>query len=122
MKKHIMALLLILGAANGFAQEPMESIAGSPIDSQRAKVLIDEDILDQKGVEFFNALAKHSQLYSFLLSLERGVPEIAKQLKYLALLNEAHLTNQTLSHLLIALNHNNQLLETFINKGERLDG
>jgi hypothetical protein len=122
MNRFILVLSLLFGLNSGFAQVPIDSNANYPIGTQQTNSFIDDDLLGQKGVEFFNALAKQSQLYSFLLSLDSGVPAIARQLKYVALLNEAHLTNQLLSHMLSTLNHNNQLLHHFISKGESMDG
>ena len=122
MKSFILAYTLILGATQALAEIPIESLPGSPSGSQRVKVISGDDVLGQNGVTYFNELLKKSELYAYLVSIEREVPDIAKSLEYLASFREAHLANQTLSHLLIALNQNNRLLEKIIEKGGGMNG
>ncbi len=128
----ILAISLLVVAMNGFAQLPMdttgfaqipmESTANPPIASPSEKDLFDDHILGHKGVEYFKLLSKQSQLYAYLFALSEVVPEMARQVEFVALFNEAHQTNQNLSHLLIALSTNNQLLEKLVQKGEAKNG
>ena len=114
----MMAFLLFCGSEGSFAQtvnEPSEPTAHQPV-----LLALSEDILGQSGVEFFNDTAKSSSLYAFLLRLNEGVPQIAKTLEYVSLLNEVHCVNQTLTQLLLETQKNNQLLShLLLTKGGR---
>lgn len=122
MNQLIMALTLILGSQAGLAGVPMATNEQPCSSIQGSSLVVDNELIGQKGVYFFGNILKNSRLYGFLLSLESNVPELAGQLKYLALLNEAHLANQTLTQLLVELKKNNQLLEHHNHKGGAMDG
>jgi hypothetical protein len=85
--------------------------------------LTDNIMIGQKGVDYFRSVLKGSQLYTFLISLDSGVPQIARQVEYVALLNEVHRANQTLTQLLVEVQKNNHLLsQNKFNKGGVMDG
>lgn len=85
--------------------------------------LTDNIMIGQKGVDYFRSVLKGSQLYTFLISLDSGVPQIARQVEYVALLNEVHRANQTLAQLLVEVQKNNHLLsQNKFNKGGVMDG
>ena len=85
--------------------------------------LTDNIMIGQKGVDYFRSVLKGSQLYTFLISLDSGVPQMARQVEYVALLNEVHRVNQTLAQLLVEVQKNNQLLsQNKFNKGGAMDG
>lgn len=122
MNQLIMALSLILGSHTGFAHSSLAANEQSCSSIQGSTLLADNEMMGQKGVDFFGTILKKNRLYAFLLALDVNVPQVAKQLEYVALLNEVHLANQTLSQILAALQKNNQLLEHGIHKGGAMDG
>jgi hypothetical protein len=118
MNQMIMALILIVSSCTGEAQLPKafsEVLYESKKDS---RPLVISDILGKKGVDLFKRLMTSSDLYPLLLALDREVPEVSEEARYVALLNEVHLANQTLSELLVELRKNNHMLEgTVIQEG-----
>lgn len=122
MKQLIMALTFILGSHAGFAHMSLAANKQSCSSIQGSNLIADHEMMGQKGVDLFGSILKKSEMYAFLLALDSNVPQIAKQLEYVALLNEAHLANQTLSQMVEALQKNNQLLEHHIHKGGAVDG
>ena len=122
MNKLIMVLALLLGSDAGFANASRVINDNSYSPTQGSSLLVDNDMVGQNGVHFFGSILKNSSLYNFLLSLDDSVPQMAKQLEYVALLNEVHLANQTLSQILVALQKNNHLLEHFAQRGGAMNG
>ena len=68
------------------------------------------------GVQMFNETMKQSPLYSLLLMLDSETSLVAKNAKYVVMVNEAHQTNVTLTQLLAVTQKNNQLLEQLLIK------
>ncbi|MDP1615082.1 MAG: hypothetical protein Q8L68_04725 [Methylococcales bacterium] len=118
MNQMIMALILIVSSCTGEAQLP-KAFSEQLYESKKdIKPLIISDILGQKGVDLFKRLVTSGDLFALLLALDREVPDVSEEARYVALLNEVHLANQTLSELLVELRKNNRMLgRTIIQEG-----
>jgi hypothetical protein len=125
MNQTILALLLLFGSYNAFAETPIVINANSPLVSHESNMFADWGRLGkegEKGTEWFSELMNKSKTFALLVTLESAVPNQTRQLKYLALLSEVHQINQTLFQLLAALTSNNRLIEKSIHIGRAMDG
>ncbi|MDP3268079.1 MAG: hypothetical protein Q8M40_03435 [Legionella sp.] len=78
---------------------------------------------DEKDVAYFKHILSNERLYALLLSLENEVPEAAKSVEFVALFQKLDTTNRLLTHLLVELRKNNQLLSQYtLKKGVAMDG
>ena len=78
---------------------------------------------DEKDVAYLKHILSNERLYALLLSLENEVPEAAKSVEFVALFQKLDTTNRLLTHLLVELRKNNQLLSQYtLKKGVAMDG
>ncbi|HAU0311402.1 TPA: hypothetical protein JBF89_13215 [Legionella pneumophila] len=122
MKTRILLLALALGSQFATATPMFSADEKSCSAVKGTNIYADNELIGQGGVDFYKTILSKSQLYTFLLSLESNTPQITKQLEFVALINEVHLANQTLSALLGAVEKNNALLERQARKGGAMDG
>ncbi|HEM6962632.1 TPA: hypothetical protein U2K06_002828 [Legionella pneumophila] len=123
MKKPIiLSLLLALGGQLALATPVFAADEKSCSAVKGTNIYADNDLIGQGGIDYFKTIVSKSRLYTFLLSLENTTPQITKQMEFVALINEVHTANQTLSALLAAVQQNNALLERQARKGGTMDG
>lgn len=123
MKKPIiLSLLLALGGHVALATPVFSADEKSCSAVKGTNIYADNDLIGQGGIDYFKTILSKSRLYTFLLSLENTTPQITKQMEFVALINEVHTANQTLSALLAAVQQNNALLERQARKGGTMDG
>lgn len=72
--------------------------------------LTDNQMNDQKDVDYFKKILTGGGLYALLLAMNTEVPDVAKSLEYVAMFKKLNATNRILSQILIELKKNNQLL------------
>ena len=122
MKKLILVFCLFAGAGSCLANTSMPSNARGVVASEVPGLIENNEMLGQKGVDFLGSIAKTSRLYVYLMSLSSNVPEISRQLEFVALFNEAHATTQELSQIKLELQKMNQLLAYQYKRGQAMNG
>lgn len=118
MNRLIIGLALIMGSFASVANASAVVNEEAPIHAQGVGLVADNQLLGQRGVDFLEGITKGSRLYAFLLMLDTNVPEITKQIEFVALFNELHFANENLLQLLAATEKNNKLLKYLIHEGE----
>lgn len=122
MNQMIVALIILLNSHSGQAVLP-KNFGEQPLNPRKStSTLMLSDIIGQQGIDLFQRILSEGNLYTLLLALNQKTPEIAQQAKYIALLNEIHLANQTLSSLLVELKNNNRMLKQTITGEGTSDG
>lgn len=117
MKQLILAVWLLVGSTLGVAGTVMASNEMAMHNLKPSFLEEKNDMLGQKGVEYLDGILKNSKSYAYLVRLNTVSPELATQVKTVALLNEIHAINQNLSQLLVEAQKNNQMLTRYTAKG-----
>lgn len=107
MKPFILFFMVLLGQGVTFAGAPHGANAADPHPTPKVEVTLNN--LDP--VAMFQEVMENSTLYAMLSVLNASEPDVAKNVEYVALFNEAHAINQTLNRLLTEIKQQNHLLQ-----------
>ena len=116
MKKILLPMMLGLSLNANVVSA--DSVQENRVDLTSTKEipLMTSRIIGSDGVVFFNEILKNAGLYATLLSLDSSVPDIARAVEYVAMLNEMHLINQELGSLNEEAKKTNKLLTLLAQK------
>ena len=107
MKPFILFFMVLLGQGLAFADASPGTNATGPHPAPKAEVTLN----NSDPVAMFQEVMENSTLYAMLSVLNASEPDVAKNVEYVALFNEAHAINQTLNRLLTEIKQQNHLLQ-----------
>lgn len=115
----LVALLSCAQGASAITLDSMSALVGIELQNSSIpsiNVADSNEMRGDSGVQMFDDTMKQSPLNALLLALDTEAPLVAKNAKYVVMVNETHQTQLMLTQLLAATQNNNQLMEQLLIK------